>query len=140
MPDARQYFPQVVIAHHDALVLRLRRGIDKDPRPLGLPALDIPSQAEHIGANIAGRLLERNEDPALLILHNAFGEKLYGENGLGAARGARHECGAGLGEPAIGDKVETRHPSRQFVDCGSLTHDVASPCGRSAKLPAVDGP
>ena len=67
---------------------------------------DVPAEAEHVAADVVGRLLEGDEDARLAGLTDARGQELGGEDRLGAAGGARDQRRPPRGQAAVGDQVE----------------------------------
>jgi hypothetical protein len=104
--DAGEEGPQVLAAGDDVRIARLGGGVDEGPLALGLPGGDVPAEAGHVASDVVGGLLEGDEDARLVGLLDAGGEELGGEDGLGAAGGARQQRGAAAGQAAVGDQIE----------------------------------
>ena len=106
MLDAGQQGPQVVAAAEDQRLGRLGGGVDKGPLPLGLPAGDVPAQADGVAPEVLGGLLEGHEHAGVAGAGDPGGQELGGEDGLGAAGGPGHQGGPAAGQAAVGDQVE----------------------------------
>ena len=121
---------QVEGAAHDHFVSGLGGGVDEGPFAGRLPVGYVPAQRGHVGADIRGGLLEGDEDPGLVVLANALGQELGGENRLGAAGGTRDQGGASGRDAAQADMVESFDAGRRLGDRRSLcgfSHGRAPP-------------
>ena len=110
---------KVEIPHHGRLFARLRRRVNKGPFSVLLPLFDIPAETTHVAANFFGRFLKGQKD-AGLTSDNALRQKMAGEYGFGTAGGAGNQCGAMLGQSAIGNGVESRNSGDKLFHRGGF--------------------
>lgn len=72
---------------------------------MGFEFLEVPAEAQHVGADVFGGFVEGDEDAGLVALRNAVVQVLHGKNAFAGAAGACHQNGAVSGEAAFNQVV-----------------------------------
>jgi len=112
-----------VVAAAEGVEDALRRSPDDAELAGGLQRFEVDAVGLRLFVDLAGELLEGDDEPRLAVLAHALGDHAHAEGGLARARRAFDQQAVPAHDPALEELVETGdsggHASDQVVHAGS---------------------